>query len=130
LSYGVSSSVTFPSKGTDGRFTVNAITNPDNIDAVEAAVMEELQRFLVDGPTEKEVADAQNAWLEQQKVSRSIDVSIASLIGNNLELDRTFEFTSKREKRVAELTPSAIHAAFKKHVDPKKLVIIRAGDFK
>jgi predicted Zn-dependent peptidase len=30
---------------------------------------------------------------------------------------------------VAALTPEVIRDAFKKHVDPSKLVIIRAGDF-
>jgi zinc protease len=44
-------------------------------------------------------------------------------------LDRTFEFVREREERVAQLTPADIHAAFKKHIDPTKLVIIRAGDF-
>jgi zinc protease len=45
-------------------------------------------------------------------------------------LDRTFDFVAKREKRVADLTPGDIRSAFKKHIDPRKLVIIRAGDFK
>ena len=49
---------------------------------------------------------------------------------SNLYLDRTFEFTAEREKKIAELTPADIQAAFKKYVDPQKLLIIRAGDFK
>ncbi len=130
LSYGATSSISLPSQGTDARFSINAITNPVNIDAVETAAMEELNRFLADGPTDQEVADAKNAWLEQQKVSRSSDGSIAGQMGSNLHLDRTFQFLSDREKRVAQLTANDIHAAFKKYIDPAKLVIIRAGDFK
>ncbi len=129
LSYGVTSSMTVPSKGTDARFMISAITNPMNIDAVEKAAMEELTRFIIDGPTDKEVADAQTAWLESRKVSRSSDGSIAGQINSNLYLDRTFDFTAEREKRIANLKPADIQAAFKKHIDPKKLVIIRAGDF-
>ena len=34
------------------------------------------------------------------------------------------------EKRIAALTPEDVKAAFHKVIDPKKLVIIRAGDFK
>lgn len=130
LSYGATSSLSIPSKGSDARFSINAITNPLNMDAVETAAMEELTRYLADGPTEKEVTDAKNAWLEQQKVSRANDGSIAGQMASNLHLDRTFDFVAQREKRVAALTAADIHAAFKKHIDPTKLVIIRAGDFK
>lgn len=130
LSYGATSSISIPSKGNDARFSISAITNPANMDAVEAAAMEELTRFLADGPTEKEVEDAKNAWLENQIVSRSNDGSIAGQLISNLHLGRTFEFVREREEKVAQLTPGDIHAAFKKHVDPSKLVIIRAGDLK
>jgi zinc protease len=130
LSYGATSSVSIPSKGNDARFSINAITNPLNMDAVETAAMEELTRFLAEGPTEQEVENAKTAWLENQKVSRSNDGSIAGQMASNLHLDRTFEFVREREERVAQLTAADILAAFKKHIDPSKLVIVRAGDFK
>ncbi len=130
LSYGATSSISIPSKGNDARFSINAITNPLNIEAVETAAMEELTRFLADGPTEQEVADAKNAWLEQQKVSRSSDGSVVGQMASNLHLDRTFEFIGQREQRLSQLTAGDIHAAFKKHIDPAILVIVRAGDFK
>ena len=129
LSYGVSSSVSIPSRGNDSRFTITAITNPDNMDAVEAAAIEELTRFINEGPTATEVADAQKAWLERQKVSRSSDRSIAGSMISNLEFGRTFDYTKSRETNIAELTPENIQTAFKKHIDPSQLVIIRAGDF-
>ena len=67
LSYGVTSSVSIPSEGNNAQFSITAITNPMNMDAVEKAAMEELNRFIDDGPTEQEVADAQTAWLESRK---------------------------------------------------------------
>lgn len=130
LSYGVTSAVAIPARGTDARFTINAITNPDNMDAVEKAAMEELNRFIADGPTEKELADAKKAWLEAQKVSRTGDDAIAGLLSSNLFLDRSCEFLKEREEAIENLTVADIQAAFKKYVDPSKLVIIRAGDFK
>jgi zinc protease len=105
-------------------------TNPTNIDKVSVAVQEELERFLKDGPTEKEVADAKQASLEAQKVGRTTDAAIASQIISNLNLGRTFAFSAEQEKAILALTPAKVQAAFKKYVDPKKLVIIRAGDFK
>ena len=65
--------------------------------------MEELKRYLADGPTEQEVADAKNAWLEQQKVSRSNDGSVAGQMASNLNLDRTFAFIGQRENRVSRI---------------------------
>ena len=47
----------------------------------------------------------------------------------NLQLGRKFAHTSELEKRIAALTPEDVRDAFRKHIDPKKLVIIRAGDF-
>jgi len=130
LSYGVNSSVSIPSTGNDARFAINAITNPANINAVEKAAMEELERFLKDGPSAKEIADAQTAWLESRKVSRTSDGAIASQLVSNLHLSRTFARDAEEERRIAALTPEMVRDAFRRHVDPAKLVVIRAGDFR
>jgi zinc protease len=130
LSYGVGSSLSIPALGNDARFTISAITNPQNIDAVENAASEELTRFIDEGPTAKELSDAVKAWLEQRKVARSRDESVADQINSNSHLNRTFGFTIERERRVAALTVDDIRVAFRKHIDPRKLTIIRAGDFK
>ena len=51
-------------------------------------------------------------------------------IVSNLRWGRTFAFTKDQETRIASLTPDDVKAAFQKYIDPKKLIIIRAGDFK
>ncbi len=130
LSYGVTSSVSTPSRGNDARFMINAITNPDNIDAVERAAMEELKRFIAEGPSKAELDEAKTAFLDALKVSRTSDGSIASQLVNNLHLGRTFAYTTAREERVQSLTVEDVRRAFEKYIDPAKLVIIRAGDFK
>jgi zinc protease len=129
LSYGVTSQVTVAPRDPDARFTINAITNPENIDKVEVAATEELRRFIEDGPTEQELSEAKQAYLEAQKVGRTSDAGIAGQIVQNLDLGRGFGHASELEKKIAALTPEDVKAAWKKHVDPKKLVIIRAGDF-
>ena len=130
LSYGVSSSVSVPARGDDARFTISAITNPTNIDAVEKAALEELKRFIQSGPSADELAAAKTAWLEARKTGRSSDGTIVGQLVSNLDLGRTMARVAADEKRVAELTPQEIQDAFRRHVDPDKLVIIRAGDFK
>ncbi len=129
LSYGATSSFVASSRDPVASLTVTVSTNPANIDKVTAAVMEELQRFLKDGPTDKEVADAKQAFVEAQKVGRTGDAAIAGQIVSNLNTGRTFAFTADQEKAILALTPAKIAEAFRKHVDPQRLVIIRAGDF-
>ena len=130
LSYGVSSSLTVPSRGSDARFTINAITNPANIDKVEVAAMEELRRFIKDGPTELEMTDSKKAFLESLKISRSADQTIANQLSSNLNLGRSFAFIAEQETRIANLKAEDVREAFQRFIDPKKLVVIRAGDFK
>lgn len=130
LSYGVGSSVSVPARGNDARFSISAITNPANMDAVEAAALEELNRFIKDGPTSQEVADAKTAWLESRKVSRTSDGALAGQLNTNSNLDRTFEYTAEREALIESLTVEQIKETFGKYIDPEKLIIIRAGDLK
>jgi zinc protease len=130
LSYGVTSAFTASIQDPSATFIVNAITNPVNIGRVERAFFEELNEFLANGPSSKELADAQKAYLEAQKVSRTGDAAIAGQIATNLHVGRTFAHAIELERRIGALTPVEVKAAFKKYIDPAKLVIIRAGDFK
>jgi zinc protease len=130
LSYGATSSFSASSRDPVASLVVTVSTNPMNIDKVTAAVSEELEKYLSDGPTESELADAKQAFVEAQKVGRTGDGAIASQIVSNLETGRTFAFTAEQEKAILALTTAKVKDAFRKYIDPKKLVIIRAGDFK
>ena len=130
LTYGVTSAFTASPRDPYATFTISATCNPENIDKVEAAAMDELNKFLADGPTESEVADAKKAFLEAQKVARTGDAGIAGQIVANLNMGRSFSHTAELEKQIMNLSPEDITAAFRKNVDPKKLVVVRAGDFK
>jgi len=130
LSYGVTSTLTASPRDPVATFVVNGTVNPVNIDRIEKAVLEELADFLTKGPSKEELADAQKAYLEAQKVGRTGDAALAGQIVTNLQLGRKFSHLSDMEKRIASLTPEDVTAAFRKHIDPKKLVIVRAGDFK
>jgi zinc protease len=130
LSYGVRSSFSAAALDPAASFVITAITNPANIDRVDKAVVEELTEFLAGGPTPAELLDGQKAYLEAQKVNRTSDPAIASQIVSNIYLGRTFAHAADLEGRIAALTPQDVKSAFQKFIDPKKLVVIRAGDFK
>jgi zinc protease len=129
LSYGVTSAFAASPRDPVATLTINAITNPANIDRVEKAALEELNRFLADGPTDSELADAKRAYLEAQKVASTGDAAIAGQIVSNLNIGRTFSHTAELEKQIQSLSVEDVAKAFRKNIDAKKLVIVRAGDF-
>ncbi|HKA06904.1 MAG TPA: pitrilysin family protein [Gemmataceae bacterium] len=130
LSYGAVSQFNANAQDPVSSLTISVNTNPGNMEKVDVAAVEELERFIADGPSLTELEDAKKAYLEAQKVGRTGDAAIAGQIVSHLNLGRTFAHEIELEKRIAALTPQDIHAAFKKYIDPKKLVIIRAGDLK
>jgi zinc protease len=49
---------------------------------------------------------------------------------SHLDSGRTFLTWDKAfEQRVLAVTPEAVRAALRKHLDPAKLTIVKAGDF-
>ena len=115
LSYGASSGFTASSHDPVASLTITVSTNPINIGKVTADVKEELEKFRQGGPTQTELADAKQAFIEARKVGRTSDEAIAAQIASNLELGRTFAHAAKQEKDILALTPEKVKEAFAKH---------------
>jgi len=130
LSYGVQSLFGAPAIDDGASFFAVAISNPQNTPKVEASMVDELKRTLKDGFTADEVAAAQKSWLQEQMVSRSDDGHLVGTLAGRARFDRTMEFDKTLEAKVAALTPDQISAAFRRHLDPAVLTIVKAGDFK
>ena len=129
LTYGVSSSFSASSFDKRASLTITAICNPQNVGRVEKAVQEELDRLLRDGVTQDELDKARTGYLQSQKVGRSSDTALAGILSNLSHAGRTMAFSAEFEKRIEALTPDQVLSALRKHIDPKKLVIVIAGDF-
>jgi zinc protease len=95
---------------------------------VEAAVREELERSLRDGFTDKEVQDARNGLLQERVLARSEDATLAANWVNNLDLDRTFQYSKAVEARLRSLTTAEVNAAWRRHIDPAKFTVSIGGD--
>jgi zinc protease len=130
LSYGVGSGITVSSLDQFGRFTANAIYAPQNADKLEAAFKDEVARMLKDGFTAAEVEAAKSGWLQSQQVSRAQDNELAGRLNNYLFIGRTLQWDAQLEEKIRALTPEQINAAMRKYIDPSKITIIKAGDFK
>ncbi len=130
LSYGVGSQYFANPLDPSGAFMVFAISNPANMEKLNRTIAEELDKILKDGVTAEEVEQAKTAYLKQLKSRRATDGQLALLLANGAFLNRTFAFDAEQERKIAALTPEAINSALRKHLIPKKLVIVQAGDFK
>jgi zinc protease len=107
-----------------------AIYNPTNVTKVVSGVEEELARLLRDGVTGSELDKAKTGYLQQQHNQRTNDMMISLLLSENLFVGRTMQFQADLEEKIKALTPAMVETALRKHIDPKQLSIVTAGDFK
>jgi zinc protease len=62
-------------------------------------------------------------------VIRAQDGSLARTLAADLFLKRTLYWDEQIEKRIAVLSPEVIVAALRRHLDPARFTIVKAGDF-
>lgn len=130
LSYGANARVTIPTEGDDAMLSGTVSLNPANGPKVEFSFVDELARTLKQGFTAAEVGEAKKAYLDSRMIARAQDQSLpAQLASHELE-GRTFAWDGQIERKIQSLTPEEISAAFRKHIDPAALSVVKAGDFK
>src|SRR5262249_16357604 len=106
-----------------------AITNPANMSKVDALVTEEVAKFLKDGVSLEEVEAGKKAIVDEMKLQRADDGSLASMLATGLFLGRKFDVYADLEKKIDAVKASEMQKAYQKTLDPKRLVIVHAGDF-
>jgi zinc protease len=130
LSYGVGSALQAGALDDSGAFLSYAIAAPQNVPKVEASVQDELKQVLEKGYSVEEVEAAKKSWLQLRDVSRANDAELVGRLNGYQYLKRTMAFDAELERKVSALTPEQIRDAMRRHLDPAKLSIVRAGDFK
>jgi zinc protease len=129
LSYSIGSQLAVSSLDRAARFSVQAISAPQNTGKVEHAVREELERALKEGFTAEEVKAAKAGWLQSRQVGRASDGELSTKLASDEFLGRTLSWDASLEDRVRALTPDSILTALRRHIDPARLSIVKAGDF-
>jgi zinc protease len=130
ISYGVGSGLMAQQLDSVGQFFEQAIYNPENVVRLERAFAEELDRVLKEGFTAEEIEKARQGWLQQQVQNRANDNYIVSVLSSQAVTGRTMAYNAQVDSWVAALTPAEVNAAVKKYIDPAKLSVVKAGDFK
>ncbi len=129
LTYGVSSAFSASAWEPRGELSITAISNPHNMPRVETDVKEELDRLLKDGVTAEELDKAKQGYLQARLVGRTSDQALVGMLGNLRQLNRTMAHDAELDKKIENLKVEDIAAALRKHIDPKKLTVVVAGDF-
>jgi zinc protease len=129
LSYTVGSSLSAGSLDPVGSFSTYAIYAPQNAGKLETAVREELEKVLGKGFGADELEKARSGLLEYRRTGRADDGGLARTLASYLYTGRTLEFDAAFEKRMSELKPEDVRAALGRHLDWKKVTVVKAGDF-
>ncbi|HEY9108322.1 MAG TPA: pitrilysin family protein [Roseateles sp.] len=128
-SYGAGAWLNASSFEPRAQLDLYAIFAPENRGRVEAALNEELARFVRDGITQAELDTAKRAMKAQADTWRSEDPAVAGAIAGHLERGRQFKWNAEQDARVEALTLAEVNAAIKRWLDPAKANWSWAGDF-
>ncbi|WP_306672524.1 M16 family metallopeptidase [Geothrix fuzhouensis] len=129
FSYGAGSNFNSSSQDPVSSWQAYAIYAPQNAAKLEAAFQEELQKALKEGFTQEELDFARKTWLQGEQTQRQEDPAIAAWLNNSLYLGRPVLFQAELEAKIQALKLDEVNAALRQHLDPAKLVIVKAGDF-
>ena len=133
LSYGIGSGLSADSsrsgKDDAGSFSIQGIAAPQNMPKLEAAVREELARFVRDGITADELSDAVNGILTQRQQGRASDGTIAGMLNSDQFLDRKMLRRAEFEAKLKALSLDDVNGAIRRHIKPDTLSVYVAGDF-
>lgn len=130
LSYSVHTSFRASAFYPVAAFRVSAIFAPGNKTRVELAIREELARALRDGFSAAEVEGGAKALIEARRLARRSDRALAARLADYLYKQRSFAWDAQLEQRIAALGAGEVNAALRRHLDPARLSVMSAGDFK
>jgi zinc protease len=129
LSYGANSALNVGSHDAHAAWNAAAIYAPQNVKRLEIAFQEEVARLYTTGFTEEELKHGKNGLLQSRRLSLAQDRDLAQALTGQLEVGRTMAYTAGIDRAIEAVTLEQANAAFRKYVDPSKLVRVYAGDF-
>lgn len=130
LSYGANAGISVQNVGDSALLQGQVTLNPAAGPKVEFSFLDELKKVHRDGFSASELEEAKKAYLDSRAVARSTDGALLNLIVVHEQLDRSFTWDENLESAIRRLTLDEVNAAFRKHIDPAGVSIVKAGDFK
>ena len=129
LSYDAGSQLIASAFEPSGMWVLYAIYAPQNLSKLKVGVQEELTKFVKEGITAEELADAKKSWQEERKIGRAQDRALAaSHVAQTASL-RTMAFVEKIDALIKATTVADVNAVIRKTLDPSKFLNVYVGDF-
>jgi len=127
LAYTVNAQITGTAGDQPGTFTGYIGTHRDKYADAKNGFLKEIRKIREEAPTEQEVEDAKKYLLGSLPFRITTNEGIAAelLLAERYKLG--FDYLEKYREKVQGITPADVHAAAKKHIDPKKLTLIAVG---
>lgn len=129
ISYGAYASLSAARDVDNATIGIQAILAPANIDRLQKALQEEVERAHRDGFTQAELDAARSSLLDQRRQALSGEGFVTGLLASNLFWDTDMSRWSKRNQQIESLTLEQVNKAFRTWVDPQKALTISAGSF-
>jgi len=130
LSYSTYTGFSSSAFDESAQFRVSSIFAPQNRERVERAIREEIERAVREGFAADEVEAGRHSVLQARRLARTQDRALASRLSSYSFAKRSFAWDIALEEKIASLSAAEVNAALKRHIDPSRLAIILAGDFK
>jgi zinc protease len=126
LTYGIGSYVggdTF----VDGDWRISGNFSPELLEKGLASTKRQLTAWYSEGITDDELARKKTGLAGTYKVGLATTAGMAGTILATLNRDLDLTFVDQYPARVAALTKEQVNGAIKKHLNPEKMVLIKAG---
>ena len=129
LSYGAGSYFQANAIDPTSDWGLYAFYNPTMKDKLTTALNEEIQKAISKGFTKEEFDSSLKSWLQNRQTMLGTDEFLVRELRENMDLGKTFKDYEDFETKVKNLDVQKVNTALVKYFDPKKLVIVHAGDF-
>jgi zinc protease len=126
LTYGISASLSGDAF-TDGEWRISGNFAPQLLEKGLAATRHELEKWYANGITAAELERVKSYLVGSFKVGLTTTEGLASAILTAIHRGYDVSWLDEYPKRVAALSLQQVNDAIKRHVQPEKMTIIRAG---
>ncbi len=126
LTYGIYSAVTHDTYA-DGDWRIGAQFAPALLEKGLESTKRQLMAWYQNGITEAELDRVKGDFVGSYKIGLSTTGGMAVAVLNTMNRDLPLSFIDEFSNKINALTLAQVNGAIKKHLDPDKMVLIKAG---
>ena len=130
ISYGAYASLSAARDVDSASLDIQAILAPTNLERLQKALQEEVDRAYREGFSQAELDASRSALMDQRRQILSGEGFVASLLASNLFWHTDMTRWTRRDQQLQALTLEQVNAAYRKWIDPNKALTISAGSFR